>query len=405
MLNKFKVPQELIPLFEKAQEYVDKYFSNKIEALDKGVIEISGQRYIMIRAASLSVDFFKTIKNFYKNYGQKESIAIAERILFATAQAIGIADAKNFHSQMEVKEPISKLSAGPIHFAYTGWGVVNILPESNITTDENFCLIYEHTDSFEAQAWGKEAKTTSSAVCIMNAGYLTGWCKESFGIDLVASEILCKAKGDKICRFIMAHPSKIEKYIKEYMQKESSLFNDNSNYSIPGLLSLEEEKNRLELVNQEWQKTFDAINDFIFIQDNNFTITKVNKAFAQAMKLTPQEIIGKKCYQLLHKQDKPWQECPLERTYADKQSHSQTVEDINIGIPLLVTTSPIIDEDGKLVGVIHIAKDISQMKKKDEELNKKVRDLEIFFKAAVERELKMEDLKRQIKELEDKIKK
>ena len=41
---------------------------------------------------------------------------------------------------MKLKDPISKLSAGPIHFAYTGWAFVDILPESKASPDDNFYL-------------------------------------------------------------------------------------------------------------------------------------------------------------------------------------------------------------------------------------------------------------------------
>ena len=34
---------------------------------------------------------------------------------------------------------------------------------------------------------------------------------------------------------------------------------------------------------KEWQRTFDSISDLVFIQDKDFTITKVNKAFADAI--------------------------------------------------------------------------------------------------------------------------
>ena len=38
-------------------------------------------------------------------------------------------------------------------------------------------------------------------------------------IELEAKEITCRAKGDKECRFVMAHSSKLEKYVKENLQK------------------------------------------------------------------------------------------------------------------------------------------------------------------------------------------
>ena len=53
MLSTVSVPEQFRPLFEKAQEYVKEYFGLKKEDPSKGTIEIFGQRYILIRAASM----------------------------------------------------------------------------------------------------------------------------------------------------------------------------------------------------------------------------------------------------------------------------------------------------------------------------------------------------------------
>ncbi len=53
----------------------------------------------------------------------------------------------------------------------------------------------------------------------MNAGYSSGWCSESFGIELNAREITCRAKGDKECLFVMAPIEKIEDIVKEQLAK------------------------------------------------------------------------------------------------------------------------------------------------------------------------------------------
>ncbi|MBI5427077.1 MAG: hypothetical protein HZA02_02225, partial [Nitrospinae bacterium] len=55
MLNTARVPKAFEPLFEKAQEYVAKYFQAKNEDPSKGTIDIFGERYILVRAASMSV--------------------------------------------------------------------------------------------------------------------------------------------------------------------------------------------------------------------------------------------------------------------------------------------------------------------------------------------------------------
>ena len=53
-------------------------------------------------------------------------------------------------------------------------------------------------------------------VCVMNAGYSSGWCEESFAMPLVAAEVECQGRGDAHCRFIMAPPDTIEIHLARY---------------------------------------------------------------------------------------------------------------------------------------------------------------------------------------------
>ena len=200
MINSLKVPKEFEPLFEKAQEYASRYFGDWKADPTKGSIDIFNQRYILVRAASMSVDFFKTVISLYSDKGEKEAAEVARQFLYDLAHAIGRQDAKNFHQKMGLHDPIEKLSAGPVHFAYTGWAFVEILPESRPLPNEDYCLVYDHPCSFESDTWIKEGEKSKFPVCIMSAGYSSGWCQESFSIPLVSSEILCKAKGDDVPR-------------------------------------------------------------------------------------------------------------------------------------------------------------------------------------------------------------
>ena len=171
--------------------------------------------------------FLTKIKNLYADKGEEEAFAIGRNFLFDIAHVIGMEDAKKFHSKMGVQDPIAKLSAGPVHFAYTGWAYVDILPESSPSPDENYFLKYHHPYSFEADSWIKSGVKSDSPVCIMNAGYSSGWCEESFGFDLTAVEISCRAKGDDNCTFIMAPPHMIDSYI------DKSPSGRNSKYEVP----------------------------------------------------------------------------------------------------------------------------------------------------------------------------
>jgi predicted hydrocarbon binding protein len=219
-----KVPKQMEPLFEKAEQFVKKYFDNRQENPANGTITIGGERYILVRAASMSVQFLEFIKTLYPGLEESEANKAAASILYDIAHALGRADAQAFHKTMNVSNPIEKLSSGPIHFAYSGWAYVDIFEESNPSPDENYYLIYDHPQSFEADSWITMKKVSDFCVCFMNAGYSSGWCEISFGIELVSREILCRAKGDKFCRFIMGHPSKINGYITKYKTEYPDLF-------------------------------------------------------------------------------------------------------------------------------------------------------------------------------------
>lgn len=212
--NTVTVPSQFEEIFNEAEKIVGKYFEKFKATPSKGMIEINGERYVLLRASSLSVGFLNIIRSLYADKGEKEAFQIGKNFLFDISHVIGLEDAKKFHMSMNLKDPVSKLSAGPVHFAYTGWAYVDILPESHPTPDDNFYLKYNHPYSFEADSWIQAGIKTEYPVCIMNSGYSSGWCEESFGIPLTAVEISCRAKGDDKCTFIMAPPHKIEEYIK-----------------------------------------------------------------------------------------------------------------------------------------------------------------------------------------------
>ena len=253
-----KVPAPFKPLFDAAQETVHEYFRHLKMDPAKGTIEINDQRYVLVRASTLSKDFLDTIQNLYADRGEAEALAIGKNFLFDIAHVIGMNDARNFHAKMNLTDPIAKLSAGPVHFAYSGWAFVDILPESNPTPDENFYLIYNHPYSFEADSWIRSGKQASTAVCIMNSGYSSGWCEESFGIPLTAVEVSCTAKGDDQCLFIMAPPHKIPEHLAHFHTHHKNKYTEKAQYEVPTFFErkrVEEELQRSRKLAEESAKS------------------------------------------------------------------------------------------------------------------------------------------------------
>ena len=51
-LRTVRVPEAMAPLFAKAEEVVSAYFEERQDVPETGTIEIFGERYILVRAAS-----------------------------------------------------------------------------------------------------------------------------------------------------------------------------------------------------------------------------------------------------------------------------------------------------------------------------------------------------------------
>lgn len=257
------VPPAMQPLFDIAQQTVREYFKDFRMDPSKGTIEINDQRYVLVRASAFSKGFLETIQRLYADKGESEAFAIGRNFLFDYAHVIGLHDARDFHARMHVTDPIAKLSAGPVHFAYSGWAFVDISPDSNPSPDENFCLIYDHPYSFEADSWARAGVLSKEPVCIMNAGYSSGWCEESFGIELTAVEVSCRAKGDARCTFIMSPPHKIHEHLERFNASHKKYYASAANYNIPTFFErkkVEEEMERSRILAEESAR---AKSDFV----------------------------------------------------------------------------------------------------------------------------------------------
>ena len=148
----------------------------------------------------------------------------------------------------------------------------------------------------------------------------------------------------------------------------------------------------------------DNLPDYIYIKDTDLRYIVSNRAHARFLgKETPERVIGKTVFEFFPRE--------LAENYAaDDQKIIQT------GQPLfnreessvdrrgnkvwnLTTKLPLRDNEEKIVGLVGISRDITERKGAGDELKKRMRELEIFQKVAVGRELKMMELKKEIKEL------
>ena len=119
---------------------------------------------------------------------------------------------------------------------------------------------------------------------------------------------------------------------------------------------------------QEWERTFDAMPDLIAILDDHHRILRANKAMAQRLGLTPEQCVGKVCYQAVHGLDSAPDFCPHTLALADGREHVAEVHEDCLGGDFLVSTTPLVDEQGRSIGSVHVARDITGRKLREERI-------------------------------------
>lgn len=136
-------------------------------------------------------------------------------------------------------------------------------------------------------------------------------------------------------------------------------------------------KQQISTFAREWQKTFNAISDAVCIIDKNGgKILQCNNAMIRLLKTPYNEIIGRSCCELLHGSSEPVEKCPFALML--KTGRSETA-DFQAGENWFnVKVDPLVDDNGHLVGAVHILSDITESRK----ANKVLKESETKFRLA-----------------------
>jgi PAS domain S-box-containing protein len=161
------------------------------------------------------------------------------------------------------------------------------------------------------------------------------------------------------------------------------------------VISLEERKLRERT--EEMETILNGIQDFIMVITPQMEIIEVNDEFLSKMHYTRKDVIGKKCFEVYHKIDHPCNggqtDCPLREVVINKrQIRKIQTRLMSNGEKRYyeVHIYPIWEKDGKIHKFIHISRDITQHKKKEDEITHRLEQM-------------VEDRTRQVKETHEKL--
>ncbi len=176
---------------------------------------------------------------------------------------------------------------------------------------------------------------------------------------------------------------------------------------------IEDEHNKLMIAitkaKMEWEMTFDSVMEYIILIDSELRITRCNKSFAGYVKQPASSVIDNHCYDFFHCSNLQIEDCRNRMGCGRELTAKNELETEN-GRWLYISHRPIQDEREKLLKSVIIATDITELKHaqkrikvSENELKKKVNDLEKFYDMAVGREVRMKELKKEIKRLNRKL--
>lgn len=123
----------------------------------------------------------------------------------------------------------------------------------------------------------------------------------------------------------------------------------------------------------DWENTFNSLSELVAVIDTDRRLRRVNQALADRLGMAPEALVGQHCYTALHGTDSPWPPCPHAETLATGGPATKEVEDPHLGGIFHVTTSPLHDAEGRALGAVHIARDITEMRRLEGEARQRQR--------------------------------
>ncbi|MBN1570987.1 MAG: response regulator [Acidobacteria bacterium] len=119
---------------------------------------------------------------------------------------------------------------------------------------------------------------------------------------------------------------------------------------------------------KEWETTFDAMQDCVSVHDPTGKVIRANVALARRLNTIPQKVIGRYCSEIYDSSESNPDPCRHTRSL---KSEALIVEELALphmeGI-FQISVSPWYDKNNRLLGSIHVAKDISNEKQLQQQL-------------------------------------
>lgn len=129
-------------------------------------------------------------------------------------------------------------------------------------------------------------------------------------------------------------------------------------------------QNRILHAKEEWEKTFDAIDDVIAIIDPSFNITRINKAGRKRHHADFPELIDHRCHEVFEQSSEVCADCPIPLVIEDGKPHHIEKHTRATGQTLWISAAPLFDEYGHINRFVHTSRDITHQRVMEQQIQK-----------------------------------
>ena len=136
-------------------------------------------------------------------------------------------------------------------------------------------------------------------------------------------------------------------------------------------------ENEYAQISKEWQATFDATNDAIWLIDKDQRILRSNKMASKMFNIPCADIIGQHYWTIMHQTEEPIPEYPAIQAKQKRERQSLTLQIKDRWYA--INADPILDTNNEYSGAVHIIADITDRKLVEIALKVNEKRLDLFF--------------------------
>ncbi len=145
----------------------------------------------------------------------------------------------------------------------------------------------------------------------------------------------------------------------DHRKKEALKFNESIKWLEQQVMDHQLAEMEAQQVKLELEQTLDVVDDIVTVLDVKKRIVRANKTACRILQKSADELVGKYCYEVFFGASKPCDNCPEIAELSSSAAKPLRIVNETLGKTFLMNLFPRFDDNGTLIGCMHVAREIT----------------------------------------------